>query len=98
METDKITDIEKMKLATRYTFFNGISIEFRDTDKWAIVDVGGEVLNSENEWEWEPNPSSRTDEFKARTRYTLDDAFDRAIAYIGPVDMERCRKEGKLGL
>lgn len=97
IQPDKITETERAALATRYTFFNGLSIEFRDKDKWAICD-GGLVLANDNEWEYEPLPSSRSDEFKARTRYTLDEAFNRAEAYIGPVTLERCRKEGKLGL
>jgi hypothetical protein len=33
-----------------------------------VVFSGGEVLNSDGEWEWEPMPSSRTEEFIGRTR------------------------------
>ena len=35
------------------------------------------VMNTQGEWEHEPMPSSRTNEFIARTRFTLDEAFDR---------------------
>ena len=42
--------------------------------KWAVVDHGL-VLNKSGEWEYEPIPSSRDDEFLARCRF---DSFDEA--------------------
>lgn len=45
---------------------------------WA-VSRGKSCLNTFGEWEYEPFPSSRTDEFIARTRFTTpEDAADRA--------------------
>jgi hypothetical protein len=35
---------------------------------WAVR-YRGQVLNQQGEWEWEPMPSSRTDEFLARCRF-----------------------------
>lgn len=43
---------------------------------WAVRRVGT-VLNKQGEWEWEPMPSNRDDEFLARTRF---DSADEAIA------------------
>lgn len=37
-------------------------------DKWAIND-GGSCLSREGEWEWEPLPSSRDDDFISRCRF-----------------------------
>ncbi len=56
-------------------------IEERDEDRWAIVN-GGCCLNTDGEWEVEPQPSSRTDEFKARTRFPLEEAMRRAADHF----------------
>lgn len=48
-------------------------------DLWAIR-KNGNVLNKEGEWEWEPMPSSRDDEFLARARFaTAEQAIAAAI-------------------
>lgn len=47
-------------------------------DTWKVI-CRSDVLNRENEWEYEPLPSSRDAEFLARTRFaTVDEAFDHA--------------------
>ena len=46
-------------------------------DTWAVRKLSY-CLNSEDDWEIEPLPSSRDDEFFARTRWTLDGALARA--------------------
>lgn len=43
---------------------------------WAVR-FNGSVLNKQGEWEWEPMPSSRDDEFLARCRW---DSAEEAIA------------------
>lgn len=48
------------------------------TDTWAVR-KGGLCLNSGDEWEWEPLPSSRDEEFFARTRWELTSALSRAV-------------------
>ena len=53
-----------------------IEIRINTTNKWAITNDLGEVLNKSLHWEYEPNPSSRTDDFIKRTRFTLDEAQD----------------------
>lgn len=44
-----------------------------DEDKWAIRQHG-QCLNKSMEWEYEPQPSSRDEEFFARCRFSLDEA------------------------
>ena len=50
-----------------------------EKDQWAIVRLG-QCLNRDNEWEWEPQPSSRDDDFYARCRFNRDEALVRARA------------------
>jgi len=73
----------RLSLASTFWLNGSIAIERRANDSWAIKD-GGNVLCADGEWEYEPFPSSRTDEFIARTRFTLDDAFHRAKAALPP--------------
>lgn len=75
---DVLAAIEQDMVVTRYRYGNPdqrINIESRDPDGdvWAIVN-DGMCLNKNFEWEYEPTPSSRSDEFIERTRYTLDEA------------------------
>ena len=54
-----------------------ITIQHRGLTGWAIVcEDDGYVMNRDGEWEYEPQPSSRTAEFFLRTRYaTAEDAL-----------------------
>ena len=58
------------------------SIQRRDpeADRWMVYRATGEVLNRDGLWEHEPLPSSRTDEFTARTRHTLAECVALAQA------------------
>lgn len=51
---------------------DAVRIEARDqkdgSRKWVVCQAG-EVLNKKGHWEWEPLPSSRTDNFLQRTRF-----------------------------
>lgn len=51
-------------------------------DTWAITRFET-VLNRAGEWEYEPQPSSRTEDFIARTRYPLREAIIAAVEYFG---------------
>lgn len=53
----------------------------RSQDRWCIK-IHGNVYNSDGEWELEGMPSSRSDEFISRTRFTLAECW------------EICRKQG----
>lgn len=53
------------------------------SEKWAVR-RNGRVLNKQGEWEWEPMPSSRDEEFLARCRFpTFVEAIDAARAKEG---------------
>ena len=62
-----------------------VAIESRGDGKWAIIN-GGMCWTRDGEWEYESMPSNRTDEFIARTRYTLEEAFKLAPAAQASVD------------
>ena len=51
--------------------------------KWAVR-LDGDCLSRTGEWEWEPMPSGRDDDFLARCRFDTDqeaiDAAARAVA------------------
>lgn len=76
-------DLETIKQrylrVTKFQITKSIVIAWRGEDSWAVCDMD-DVLNRDGDWEFEPFPSSRTDEFKARTRFSLDEAFARAEA------------------
>lgn len=74
-----MTDEDLVKFATQFTLIPGSSnrpfghvyelkVEWRGGDAWVIVD-SSYVLNREGEWEYEPLPSSRTEQFITRTRW-----------------------------
>jgi hypothetical protein len=50
-----------------------------DTPSWAIRSEGSMCLNHHGEWEWEPQPSSRDDEFFARCRWP---DLAEAVAFV----------------
>lgn len=47
-------------------------------DVWAIRQGGSRVLNHDGEWEHEPLPSSRDDDFFLRCRWPLAEALNAA--------------------
>ncbi len=69
---------------TRYTFgdsYGAIHVEPRGEESWAVC-CDGDVLNDDEEWEWEPVPSQRDEAFTGRTRFDLADALNMAaVAY-----------------
>jgi len=71
---------ERLSAVTQFQFSENLSIVWRGDNLWCVVDRSGLVLNADGEWEYEPNPSSRTDGFRARTRFSLEQAFERAKA------------------
>lgn len=67
---------------------HNVTIEKRDDNNcWAIVS-GSSVLAKDGAWEYEPRPSSRTDEFKQRTRYTINEAMDTLEKFFGKDALE----------
>jgi hypothetical protein len=74
----RITELESLLAkATRFDVGADIRVENRSTNHWTIF-CGCSVMNADGAWSFEPQPSSRTDEFKARTRFPFDEAMRRA--------------------
>ena len=59
-----------------------VTLEIRSKGLWAVTYMGY-CLSKNRVWEYEPNPSSRTDEFLANTRFSLDEA----LTLIGRTDL-----------
>lgn len=59
------------------------AVQIAGPAKWAVR-LNGDCLNRAGEWEWEPMPSGRDDDFLARCRFDTDqeaiDAAARAVA------------------
>ena len=51
-----------------------IEVEYRGKGKWAVCHFG-ECLGSDGEWDYEPRPSSRTDEWTAAHRFDMETAL-----------------------
>lgn len=64
-------------LAVKFRFSDDIFVESRGPGVWVVTN-GSSVLNNLGEWEYEPRPSSRTDEFIDRTRLAFSDAVRAA--------------------
>jgi hypothetical protein len=54
-----------------------IVVEARADGMWVIKRMN-EVWTRSGEWEWEPSPSGRSDEFKMRSRWSLEEALEIA--------------------
>ena len=50
-----------------------ITLQRKSPGRWS-VNRFGDVLNDQGEWEYEPLPSSRDDDFKKRCRFPLAEA------------------------
>lgn len=60
----------------------GITVTWRGGATWAVK-KGGRVWNeSANDWEYEPTPSNREDDFIDRTRYTEKGALAIAARLV----------------
>lgn len=70
-----------------------VTIEWRGADSWAVL-VRGSCVDAEGKREYEPNPSSRDDDFKTRFRFTRDEAI--RIAREVAVPAERARWDARL--
>jgi hypothetical protein len=68
---------DRLSMATKFQFSDRISIIWKPGNLWSVFEAGL-VLNADGDWEEEPLGSSRTAEFKRRTRFSLEEAFERA--------------------
>lgn len=66
--------------------YRGITVAWRGGDTWAVALGSGRPARvwceSSKEWEWEPQPSSREDDFLARTRYAESTALAIAARLV----------------
>lgn len=78
---DVIEELENiLSKVNSFKIGENIFIENRGPDIWAIV-KDGMVLNNQGVWEHEPIPSNRSDEFIARTRFPLSEAWEIVAKY-----------------
>jgi hypothetical protein len=61
-----------------------ITVAERDTGRWAVKGMFG-VLNTDGEWEYEPSPSNREDDFLDRCRFTEEEALRRALEVVDTI-------------
>ncbi len=52
-----------------------IRVEERSKDQWAVLDPLGDTLSDKGEWDYEPQPSSRTDAWLKSHRFDLEAAM-----------------------
>lgn len=83
-----MTDKEKLAMATSFQVAEDLTIEKRGESTWCVKYFGSTVLDRELERHYEPMPSGRTEEFIAATRFTLDEAFEIASAYVMKLEEE----------
>jgi hypothetical protein len=55
--------------------FRALTVEWRGHEKWAVTSGSVVYDAAADEWEYEPQPSSRDDDFLARTRYSREEAL-----------------------
>lgn len=69
-------------------------ITLRGENAWAITSRGKTVLSKDGEWEYEPFPSERTEDFLDRTRWaTAREAFE-FLEKWRPKELERALAQG----
>lgn len=98
--TDRIAELEtRLASASRFTIFHmgtrHVSADWAPqmdgSVKWAVRD-GSECLNKDLEWEYEPMPSSRGDDFLARCRFdTVDSALEAGIQALEQEALEAAK-------
>lgn len=55
-----------------------VQVQWRGDDRYAVKQHGL-VLGADGEWDYEPTPSSREDDWIATHRFGYDEAFERAV-------------------
>ncbi len=83
-----MNDAELLAKAIKFQFGEDLYVESRGITGWVVSD-GSAVRNTLGEWEYEPRPSSRTEDFILRTRRPLEEAVRMATELAGMTRMER---------
>lgn len=81
------TGYDEATFSDKYTWT--ITVEERDTGRWAVKGMF-RVLNSSGEWEHEPSPSNREDDFLARCRFTEAEALRLACEVVDTIKINGC--------
>lgn len=87
-EVAYVQRLEKLvSQAVKFQFTNParedpIYVESRGRTGWAVTEGSRACFNTDGEWEYEPMPSNRDDDFIARTRFTLDEALKIAESVV----------------
>lgn len=61
-----------------------LTVEERGEHSWAVKKMGS-VLSKDGEWEYEPSPSNRDDDFIARCRFSEAEALRLAMIAVNDV-------------
>lgn len=80
------SDADLVRMATGFRVDADHEIVSRGEGRWAISRGSGSTLNTDFEWEYEPMPSNRDDDYLSRNRFTLEEAFAHFEAWVA-----RCR-------
>jgi len=64
-----------------YRFHWMITVEWRDHNQWAVLHSSRFCLGTDGEWDWEPSPSNREDDWKASHRFPLEEALQLAVQW-----------------
>lgn len=78
------TGYDEATFSDKHTW--SITVVERGDDSWAVKGNSG-VLNRDGEWEYEMSPSSRTDEFLRRCRFTREHALERALEVVDSIEV-----------
>jgi hypothetical protein len=62
-----------------------LTVAWRGFGKWAVTNGGRTCLGSDGEWDWEPLPSSREDDWLAAHRFDLEIALRLAAEHAPKV-------------
>ncbi|WP_411839581.1 hypothetical protein [Paracoccus sp. ME4] len=75
-------DAELLGMASAFKVDADHDIVSRGGGRWAISRGGGSTLNTDFEWELEPMSSRRDEDYLARNRFTLQEAFAHLDAWL----------------
>lgn len=64
-------------MASEFKITPVIHVQERGKNRWCVFKLG-DVLNADGEWEYEPQASSRDEEFLERTRFSRETAIKLA--------------------
>jgi len=73
------TGYDEATFSDKFSFT--ITVAWRNEGQWAVCWMG-DCLNKRGEWEYESIPSSRTEAFFKRCRFTEDEAKRRALEAV----------------